>query len=386
MAKKTLCVGFVAFFTFFIIHSDVFAWERHEQEYRNEFYIESGSVLVMNADTGQVLYETGGYQGRYPASVTKVMTALLVLENVYDLDEMVVFSFNAVNLPYYAATFRMEAGESLSVRNALYGLMLTSGNDLARGLAEHVSGSVESFVEKMNNRAWELGAVNTRFVNPCGLPGAGQFVTAFDIAVIMREAVRHPVFLEIISTDYMYMPPTGFAPGGRNIRNTHRMVRLGEPEFDGRVVGGKTGFTNAAQHTLVTYAVYDDFRLIVSVLFSPNRTTFTETGHLLDFGFELLHERRLEEERREQERQEAVRLELDRLERERLIAIERAFLGPPLEIVNADIDPANKYKERRQRYISDAEAAVVASSSLGVVLVCLGFIKLIYGKKSRHSR
>ena len=384
MARKLLVSGMLAFFGFFAVFSSVFAEEGYYGEV--PFYIESGSVLVMDADTGRVLFELGGYAQRYPASITKVMTALLVAENVHDLNEVVVFSNSAVNLPFYAATFHMQPGERLTVLGALYGLMLVSGNDLARGLAEHVSGSVDAFVGLMNTRARELGAMSTQFVNACGLPGAGQSISALDIALIMREAIRHPVLLEIMSSPYMEFHPTNFFPQGRTIRNTHRMIRVEEPEYDSRVVGGKTGFTNAARHTLVSYAEYDGFRLIVSVLYSPNRTTFIETSHLLDIGFAILHEERLAAELRELERQEAIRREIERLEQERLAAIERALIGEPLEIINSDVLPFDKYKSRAIIYISDIEAAVVASSSLAVALVSLGFIKFIYGRKKRHIK
>ncbi|MCL1878601.1 MAG: serine hydrolase, partial [Defluviitaleaceae bacterium] len=158
------------------------------------------SVLVMDAKTGEVLFESFGRTRRYPASITKIMTALLVLERAEDLDERVVFSARAVDLPGYASRMNMYQGECMSVLEALYAIMLTSGNDVARALAEHFSGSEAEFVAQMNRRAIELGARNTHFVNPCGLPGDGQFTTAFDIALVMRAAVRHPLFVEIIST------------------------------------------------------------------------------------------------------------------------------------------------------------------------------------------
>ena len=328
--------------------------------------IQSGSVLVMDADTKRVLFESDGFSRRYPASVTKVMTAIIILENVNDLNELVYFSRNAVDLPWYAARLWMVQGETLTVRDALYGLMLSSGNELARALAEHVSGSIGAFVEEMNRRAMEMGAYNTRFVNPCGLPGANQYITAYDIALIMREAVQIPMFTEIISTAYYAFPPTYEYPDGRVIHNTHRMIRrVFEYEFDPRIVGGKTGFTNAAQHTLVSYARQDDFRLIVSVLLSPNRTTFTDTRLLMDYAFNIL---RLE-------RAEQIRLERERIQRERELALlnEQASGG----ITNT----TSKHLPLRPVEISDTEALVIAASSLGLAIFSLGVIKLIYSRK-----
>jgi len=248
----------------------------------------AASVLVMDAETGTILYHTDGFSRRYPASVTKVMTALLVMEHVEDLDERVVFSAHAVNIPFYASRMGIQVGECLSVREALYGIMLPSGNEVARALAEHVSGSVPAFVELMNRRAVELGAYNTRFVNACGLPGNGQFITAYDLALIMREAIQHPVFLEIIATAYFEIEPLDEEEEPWVIRNTNRMVRPADDAFNAYVIGGKTGFTNAAQHTLVSFAERSGYSIIISVLFAPQGATFTDTAFLMDYVFSSL--------------------------------------------------------------------------------------------------
>ena len=329
--------------------------------------IDSGSVLVMDAVSGRVFFEIDGFTRRYPASITKIMTAIVVLENVNDLDEMVSFSHNAVNLPWYAARMWMVYGETLSVRDILYGLMLSSGNDLARAVAEHVSGSVDAFVYEMNRRAVEMGAYNTRFVNPCGLPGDNQYTTAFDISLIMKEAIQIPYFVEIISTAYYGFPATYERPEGRVINNTHRMIRqYFEYEYDPRIVGGKTGFTIAAQHTLVSYAKYDDFSLIISVLFSPNRTIFTDTRLLMDHVFGVLSF----------ERDEEIRIEQERIEQERL-----ALAVQTEQETNGNLDQASKYLPLIPIYISDTEALAIAASSLGLAMLSLGVIKFIYSRK-----
>lgn len=280
--KYVFCVLF-----FIAITQSVYAAEP-EQEY---YGYQAASVLIMDADTGRILYETEGFTFRYPASITKVMTALLVLENVENLNEVMTISATAIDLPYYAASMRMQAGEQITVMQALYGNLLPSGNDVARALAEHVSGSVPAFVELMNNRAWELGATNTRFVNPCGLPGHGQFVTAYCVAIIMQEAIRHPVFLQIINTPYFRLPPTNMYEEARFWNNTNRMVRPAEPEFSPYIIGGKTGFTNAAQHTLVSYARRGRHGIIITVLYAqPRGVTFTDTAYLMELGFRILYD------------------------------------------------------------------------------------------------
>ena len=255
-------------------------------EYTNR--LQSAAITVMDARTGFVLYENAQHDLMYPASVTKIMTALLVLEEINDLQEDLVFSeYSVLSLPIYASRMNMAAGDTITIYEALYGLMLPSGNDVANALAEHVSGDIGSFVDLMNQRAAELGAANTRFINPCGLPGYKQHTTAYDISLIMKEAITHPVFNEIIATPSFFIPPTENFPEGLTIHNTNLLIWCEGPYYNPWVIGGKTGFTNAAQHTLVSYAQQGEHALIVSVLYAPRRATFTDTNILLNHAFSL---------------------------------------------------------------------------------------------------
>jgi len=281
-------IAYLFIIIFALAPIQAFAQEAEEPMYQ------SASVLVMCADTGEILYENEGYTRRYPASITKIMTALLVLEYVEDLNESITFSRRAVSIPYYASRVGMLEGESITVMQALYGLLLSSGNEIAWALAEHISDSIPEFVNLMNMRAWELGAFSTRFVNPCGLPGDGQFVTAYDMALIMQAAIQHPVYLDIISTVFYAIPPTQLYDKPRGLVNTNRMIRRGRTEFNPFAVGGKTGFTNAAQHTLVSYARNDSHGLIISVLYAPLGVTFTDTTALISHVFEMLDAQEVE--------------------------------------------------------------------------------------------
>ncbi|MCL2356514.1 MAG: D-alanyl-D-alanine carboxypeptidase [Defluviitaleaceae bacterium] len=244
------------------------------------------SVLIMDAQTGEVLFERAGFTRRYPASITKIMTALLVLELADDLQERVLMTEYAVDLPHYAGRLGVYAGECMTVLEALYAIMLPSANDVARALAEHFAPSRADFVAQMNTRAAEIGAENTRFINPCGLPGDGQFTTAYDIALIMREAISHPLFVQIIATPYFTVAPNPVHEEPRRMRNSNQMVHPTRDEFNPNTIGGKTGFTNAAQHTLVSYAEYDGREVIISVLFaSPRSAIFSDTTALINYIF-----------------------------------------------------------------------------------------------------
>ncbi|MCL2361166.1 MAG: D-alanyl-D-alanine carboxypeptidase [Defluviitaleaceae bacterium] len=252
----------------------------------------SSAVVVMDADTGLVLYGNEHHTQMYPASITKIMTALIVIEHVQDLNERIEFSHNAIwSIPRSSSHIAMDEGETLTVYQALFGLMLSSANEVSIALAEHVSGSVEAFAEKMNQRATDLGAKNTYFVNPSGLPDEGHVTTAYDMALIMREAVRHPLFVDIMSTRRFDIPPTERQDSIRSLLNTNRLIHPGS-YFNEWVIGGKTGFTNLARHTLVTYAEHEGRRLIISTLDAEAGHNFRDTLALMSFGFSMPFEER----------------------------------------------------------------------------------------------
>ena len=253
----------------------------------------SAAVVVMDADTGLILYGSEHNTQMYPASITKIMTALIVLEHVHDLSERIEFSHNAVfSIPRNSSHIAMDVGETLTVYQALYGLMLSSANEVSNALAEHVAGTVEAFAGLMNRRALELGASNTYFVNPSGLPATGHVTTAYDMALIMREAVRHLAFVDIIGTRRFDIPPTERQSYTRQLRNTNRLIHPGA-YFNEWVIGSKTGWTIAAQHTLVTYAQRDGRRLIISALQGEAGGPFRDTMALMSFGFSMPFEERL---------------------------------------------------------------------------------------------
>lgn len=252
-----------------------------------EIEIESEAVVVLDARTGAVLFERRKDDQVFPASVTKVMTALLAIENSGgDYDQRVPFSYEAVHsLIPGSSNIAMDEGETLSLNDALYALMLASANEVSNAIAEFISGDMVAFAESMNARALEIGAVNTNYTNAHGLPDDEHFTTAYEAALIMREAVQHPKFIELISTQTFEIMPTERQPEVRPLNNTNRMIQPHSVFFDPHVVGGKTGFTNAARHTLATYGRKGDIGLIVVTMLGDTNDKYNDTSALLEYGF-----------------------------------------------------------------------------------------------------
>lgn len=251
--------------------------------------IASEGAVLDNATSGKFLYEKNANHQYYPASITKFMTALLVLENASQ-DDTVVFSSAATeNLESGAVNLELTKGDRVKVRDCLYGLMLKSANEVANGLAEHVSGSVPSFAKKMNRRAQELGCTNTNFVNPSGLNNAKHLSTPHDMALIAKACFDRADFRAIDRTVSYHFPATQKRPNGTDIVMGHRMISSGNADYYPGILGGKTGYTSAAGNTLVTCAERNGVRLIVVVMKS-HKTQYSDTRALLDYGFQLAEE------------------------------------------------------------------------------------------------
>lgn len=252
--------------------------------------LESEAGIVMDAQSGAVIYGKNSKEQYYPASITKIMTALLVLENC-SLDEMVTFSRDAVyNVESGSTNAGIDEGEQMTVEDCLYAMMLKSANEAANALAEHVSGSREAFAELMTRRAKELGCENTSFKNPSGLNDPEHYTTARDFALIVQAAWEMEEFQKIESQLSYKLPPTANDPDGLTVRQEHKMMLEDWSQYyDPDVKGGKTGYTTLAGNTLATVAERDGRTLIVVILkgSKPDHyTTYTDTRQLLDYGFE----------------------------------------------------------------------------------------------------
>lgn len=247
--------------------------------------IKSQGAVLYDATNNRFLFEQNADTRYFPASITKLMTALLVLENT-SLDSVVTFSNDAVtNLELGAVSLNVKAGDQISVKDCLYGLLLKSANEVANGLAEHVSGSVSSFADLMNQRAASLGCTNTNFVNPNGLNNPNHVTTARDMALIAKAAFENPVLRQIESTMQYSFPATASVPTVRNLTMSHKMLNPANTSYYyPGVIGGKTGYTSLAGNTLVTCAEQDGVRLIAVVLKSK-QTHYEDTKALFDYGF-----------------------------------------------------------------------------------------------------
>ncbi len=245
--------------------------------------IEAEAGIVMDVTTGTILYAKNIDRKMYPASITKVMTELLAAENLdldtqYTMSEAAAFGIEPGSSSIYGDT-----GEEFTVEQAMMGLMLESANEMALALGEEVSGSAKKFVELMNERARQLGCLNTHFNNPNGLPDEKHYTTAYDMALITRAAYMNPIARRIMSTNYYEIPPTNRQPETRYLSNHNKMMEGKDYAYEG-MLGGKTGYTIVAGNTLVTFAKRGNMVLVSAVLQSIGGA-YEDTAAILDYGF-----------------------------------------------------------------------------------------------------
>jgi len=230
------------------------------------------AAIVIDADSGRVLYEKNAYSRRAIASTTKIMTAIVALENG-NLDDIVTISKSAAVVG--GSSINLQVSEKLKLSELLYGLLLNSGNDAAVAIAEHIGGTVEKFSDMMNKKAMELGAKDSHFLSPHGLDKDGHYSTAYDLALITKYALKNTTFCKIVSTKSTTIY-------NRSLYNTNEMLEL-YPGAD----GVKTGYTGQAGRCLVTTAKRDNMRIISVVLNCGSRTIRAQSSkNILDFAYE----------------------------------------------------------------------------------------------------
>ncbi|OON87716.1 hypothetical protein BXO88_03355 [Oribacterium sp. C9] len=248
-----------------------------------ELVAEAG--IVMDADTGAILFQKNPHLKESPASITKVLTALVVLENC-ELTDTVTFSHDDVyNVDAGSSNAQIDEGDVLTVEDCLYALLLKSANEAANALACHVAGSREAFAELMNQKAQSLGCTDSHFTNPSGLYDVNHYTSAYDMALIGIAAMKNEAFMDIDSHLAYKLGATSRNPEGHTVYMEHKMLRNDTQYSDKRVVAGKTGYTRDSGNTLITMASKDDRNLVAVVLRDKNPSHYTDTKAMLDLGF-----------------------------------------------------------------------------------------------------
>lgn len=242
------------------------------------------SAILMEPDTGAILYSKNPDEKLYPASITKILTGLLAVENLNLSDTITITREMTDSVPSDAAKQGILPGEVITVKDCIYSLMLRSNADMAVALAFAVAGSEEAFAKMMTERAKSIGAENTNFVNSTGLHDANHFTTARDMALITKEAISNPTFSAIWGTEEYTMSATNMEESF-TIWNRHDMLVSGRANYYQYAIGGKTGYTDEAGRTLVTCASKDGMKLISVIMFSTNELVFSDTKELLNYGF-----------------------------------------------------------------------------------------------------
>ena len=272
------------------------------QDKVGDWEVEAKAALLVDPETDEILYARNIHEKLYPASLTKVMTALLVLEAIEDgkfaMDTVLTASESAVaDIPNDASSAGIVAGEELTVEQLLHCILVVSANEACNILAESVSGTVDAFVERMNERARELGCADTNFVTTNGLHSVDHYTTAWDMYLITREAMTHEVFLRICNTKICEVPATNMRKETRRYSTTNHLISTARQRhylYDG-ASGVKTGYTSAAGSCLIATAGRSG-RSLLTVVLGGNRISrgdgvvddwgFYETIKLFDYGFD----------------------------------------------------------------------------------------------------
>ncbi len=274
MMKRIIIVLLLAIFVCFGLYNIVDAYTSKSKSWPQ---VSAQSAIVIDAVSGEVLYGKNQDKKSYPASITKILTALVAIELCSDgegIDKIIEVTPSAVGVE--GSSIYLAANEKISVRDLLYGLMLRSGNDAAVALAEGLGGSTEQFVEVMNAKAKEIGASSSNFMNPSGLHDENHFVTASDMAMIAKEAMKHEEFRKIAKEK------TWKAQRGEGLNNIFINKNKVVYQYEG-ATGIKIGFTKSAGRTLVASAKRGNVEVICVVLQAPN--WFRDTYALMDYAF-----------------------------------------------------------------------------------------------------
>lgn len=252
--------------------------------------VDAPVALLMDANTGKILYEKNAYEKMYPASTTKIMTAILALEN-RELSHVARVSYNAIfSVPVGYSNANLQLDEELTIEQLLNVLLIPSANDAANVIAEDIGGSVESFASMMNTKAMEIGCKNTHFINANGVHDENHYSCAYDLAIMGKYAMKNEDFRRIVSTVRYTLPITNkYEKADRIFLNTNNLINSKSNQYYEYCIGTKTGYTDAAKNCIVATAKKDDFELICVIMGAVNNADsnkFKDCINLFNFGFD----------------------------------------------------------------------------------------------------
>ena len=247
--------------------------------------VTADSAILMDAETGAILYAKDIHKVQYPASTTKILTALIAAENCR-MDEIVTFSYDAVHdMPRGSSHIAIDPGEELTMEQSLQAILIASANEVSFAVAEHISGGDwEDFAPLMNQRAKELGCLNSNFVNPNGLPDDNHYTTAYDLAMIGKAFFANELLCKYASSTLLHIPPTAKQKDDIYAATTNELFKGRKYPYE-HIVASKTGYTDAAKSCLVSCAEKDGLKLICVVLYDYAPEQFKDTIALFDYGF-----------------------------------------------------------------------------------------------------
>lgn len=245
----------------------------------------SDSAVLMDADTGTILFDKSMDRQMYPASVTKLMTILLALENGNLDDPVAMTETGTAYCVDGSSNLYTQVGEVFTLEQLLYGTMLKSANDMATQVGEYIGGTLDNFIQMMNDRAASLGCTGSHFENACGMPNDAHMTTAHDLALIAQQDLKYPKFREIVNTASYTLPPTNMTSTERSMTNHNALLVVPEFFYPG-IIGGKTGYTDAAQSCLSNFASRNGMTLIVITLHAMDGSYAAQDNvDLLDYGY-----------------------------------------------------------------------------------------------------
>ncbi|MGF7396922.1 D-alanyl-D-alanine carboxypeptidase [Thermoanaerobacterium thermosaccharolyticum] len=268
-------------FTFIMAFIFLISFIPHVYAIESPPQIVGPTAVLMDFTTGQVLYDKNMHQRMYPASTTKILTAIIAIEKG-KLNDVVTVNDDVKNID--GNSIYLVPGEKLTLEQLLYAMLLESANDAAIAVADHIGGNVQAFADMMNKKAKEIGANDSHFVNPNGLPDNNHYSTPYDMALIARYAMGNATFRKIVSTIHYQIPPTNKFDKPRDLWISNRLIKPSSFHYDG-ADGVKTGYTIAANQVFVGSATRNGHRLISVIMEDEGTNIWSDTIKLLNYGF-----------------------------------------------------------------------------------------------------